>query len=126
MAEGISYYQFGSEGSVRLRSYVGNDIGDIYAYPFLKVEDKSSQYYGYPIIAKNGRPQVDNREERIEKIGNFNHDFLVGIQPVIKYKNLSVYANFDWRSGGEFYSRSMEFFRNNGWLEQTFSGFDYD
>jgi TonB-linked SusC/RagA family outer membrane protein len=126
LAEGISYYQFGSEGSVRLRSYVGNDIGDIYAYPFLKVEDKSSQYYGYPIIAKNGRPQVDNREESIEKIGNFNHDFLVGIQPVIKYKNFSVYANFDWRSGGEFYSRSMEFFRNNGWLEQTFSGVDYD
>ena len=126
LAEGISYYQFGSEGQVRLRSYVGDDIGNIYAYPFLKVEDKNSEYYGYPIIASNGRPQVDNREDHIEKVGNFNHNFLVGIQPVVKYKNFSLFANFDWRSGGEFYSRSMEFFRNNGWLEETFSGVDYD
>ncbi|MDD4192256.1 MAG: SusC/RagA family TonB-linked outer membrane protein [Mangrovibacterium sp.] len=126
LAEGISYYQFGSEGQVRLRSYVGDDIGNIYAYPFLKVEDENSAYNGYPIIASNGRPQVDNREDHIEKAGNFNHKFLVGIQPVIKYKNFSVYANFDWRSGGEFYSRTMEFFRNNGWLEETFSGVDYD
>ncbi|WP_147372054.1 SusC/RagA family TonB-linked outer membrane protein [Mariniphaga sediminis] len=126
LAEGISYYQFGSVGQVRLRSYVGDDIGDIYAYPYLKVEDESSQYYGYPIIAANGRTQLDNREESIEKVGNFNHNFLVGIQPVIKYKNFSVFANFDWRSGGEFYSRSMEFFKNNGWLEETFSGVNYD
>lgn len=126
LAEGISFYQFGSVGQVRLRSYVGDDIGNIYAYPYLKVEDKSSPYYGYPIIAANGRAQLDNREESIEKVGNFNHKFLMGIQPVIKYKNFSVFANFDWRAGGEFYSRSMEFFRNNGWLEETFSGVDYD
>uniref|UniRef100_UPI0032178C1F SusC/RagA family TonB-linked outer membrane protein n=1 Tax=uncultured Draconibacterium sp. TaxID=1573823 RepID=UPI0032178C1F len=126
LAEGISYYQFGSVGQVRLRSYVGDDIGDIYAYPYLKVEDKNSEYYGYPIIAANGRAQLDNREESIEKVGNFNHKFLMGIQPVIKYKNFSVFANFDWRAGGEFYSRSMEFFRNNGWLEESFSGVDYD
>lgn len=126
LAEGISYYQFGSVGQVRLRSYVGEDIGDIYAYPYLKVEDEGSEYYGYPIIAANGRAQLDNREESIEKVGNFNHKFLMGIQPVIKYKNFSVFANFDWRAGGEFYSRSMEFFRNNGWLEETFSGVDYD
>lgn len=126
LAEGISHYQFGSVGEVRLRSYVGDDIGDIYAYPFLKVEDKSSPYYGYPIIASNGRPQVDNREDKIERVGNFNHDFLIGFQPVIRYKNFSLYANIDWRSGGQFYSRTMEFFRNNGWLEETFSGVDYD
>lgn len=126
LAEGISYYQFGSVGEVRLRSFVGEDIGNIYAYPYLKVEDKSSPYYGYPIIAANGRAQVDNREKSIEKVGNFNHKFLMGIQPVIQYKNFSVFANFDWRAGGEFYSRSMEFFRNNGWLEETFSGVNYD
>ncbi|MCE4562827.1 SusC/RagA family TonB-linked outer membrane protein [Maribellus sp. CM-23] len=126
LAEGISFYQFGSVGQVRLRSYVGDDIGNIYAYPYLTVEDESSEYYGYPIIAANGRTQLDNREESIEKVGNFNHKFLMGIQPVIKYKNFSVYANFDFRYGGEFYSRSIEFFRNNGWLEETFSGVGYD
>ncbi len=126
LAEGISYYQFGSVGQVRLRSYVGDDIGNIYAYPYLKVEDENSAYNDYPIIAANGRTQLDNREEKIEKVGNFNHKFLMGIQPVIRYKNFSVFANFDWRAGGQFYSRSMEFFRNNGWLEETFSGVDYD
>lgn len=126
LSEGISYYQFASESRVRLRSYVGDDIGDIYTYPYLRVEDENSEYYGYPIIASNGRPQIDDREEKIEKVGNFNHKFLMGIQPVFKYKNFSVFANFDLRVGGEFYSQSMEFFKNNGWLEETFSGVDYD
>ncbi|QGY47013.1 SusC/RagA family TonB-linked outer membrane protein [Maribellus comscasis] len=126
LADGISYYQFGSVGEVRLRSYVGDNIGNIYAYPYLKVEDEESEYYNYPIIASNGRPQKDNREEKMEKVGNFNHKFLMGIQPTIRYKNFSLFANFDWRAGGEFYSRTMEFFRNNGWLEETFSGVDYD
>ncbi len=126
LAEGMSYYQFGEEGEAKIRSYIGDDIGDIYAYPYLKVEDKNSQYYGYPIIGKNGRAQLDNREESIEKIGNFNHKFLLGIQPTFKYKNFSIYANFDYRVGGEFFSGSMMFFRNNGWLEETFSGVDYN
>ncbi len=126
LAEGISYYQFGSVGQARLRSYVGDDIGNIYAYPYLKVEDEGSGYNGYPIIAANGRAQLDNREESIEKVGNFNHKFLMGIQPAIRYKNFTLFANIDWRAGGQFYSRSMEFFRNNGWLEETFSGVDYD
>ena len=126
LAEGISYFNFGGEGTAILRTYVGETIGDIYQKPLLTVTDESSPYYGYPIISSGGIIQKDNDPDHLEKIGNFNHDFIMGIQPVFSYKSFSLYANIDWRQGGEFYSRTMVFLRNNGQLENTFSGTPYD
>jgi len=126
LADGISYFHFGKEGSAYVRTYVGETIGDIYQKPMLTVTDKSSPYYGYPIISSGGIIQTDNNPDHLEKIGNFNHDFIMGIQPTFSYKSFSLYANIDWRQGGEFFSRTMTFLRNNGQLESTFSGTPYD
>ena len=126
LAEGISYFNFGGEGTAIVRTYVGETIGDIYQKPLLTVTDESSPYYGYPIISNGGIIQRDNDPDHLEKIGNFNHDFIMGIQPTFSYKSFSLYANIDWRQGGEFYSRTMVFLKNNGQLESTFSGASYD
>ncbi len=126
LAEGISYFSFGGEGTAIVRTYVGETIGDIYQKPMLTVTDESSPYYGYPIISSGGIIQKDNDPDHLEKIGNFNHDFIMGIQPAFSYKSFSLYANIDWRQGGEFYSRTMVFLRNNGQLENTFSGTPFD
>ncbi len=126
LADGIEYFQFGSEGTAFVRTYVGETIGDIYQKPLLTVQDEASQYYGYPIISNGGVIHEDNDPAHMEKIGNFNPDFIMGIQPTFTYKSFSLYANLDWRQGGEFYSRTMVFLSNNGQLESTFSGADYD
>jgi hypothetical protein len=126
LAEGIKYFQFAREGSAIVRTYVGETIGDIYQKPMLRVTDKNSPYYGYPIISNGGVIQRDNDPDHLEKVGNFNHDFIMGIQPVFTYKSISLYANIDWRQGGEFFSRTMTFLRNNGQLNNTFSGTPYD
>lgn len=126
LADGIEYFHFGQEGTAYVRTYVGETIGDIYAKPLLTVQDESSPYFGYPIISNGGIVQRDNDPDHLKKIGNFNPDFIMGIQPTFSYKSFSLYANIDWRQGGEFYSRTMVFLKNNGQLESTFSGAPYD
>ncbi|OJY91444.1 MAG: hypothetical protein BGP14_15860 [Sphingobacteriales bacterium 44-15] len=126
LAEGIKYFPFISYNGAEVRTYEGGQIGDIYMLPMLVVKDQSSPYYGYPIVDNSGRYQTDNDVNNMVKIGNFNHDFMLGIQPSITYKAFTLYANIDWRQGGSFYSNSMMFLGNNGQLEETLTGVPYD
>lgn len=126
LAEGITYFPFVSYSGAEVRTYVGGQIGDIYMRPMLVVKDKASPYYGYPIVDNAGRYQTDNDVNNMVKIGNFNHDFMLGIQPSLTYKSFSLYMNIDWRQGGSFYSNSMMFMGNNGQLEETLTGVPYD
>ncbi len=126
LVQGMDYYKFEDTQGAMFRSYAGDYIGNIYQQPMLKVTDKSSPYYGYPIIDNAGYYQIDNKPENIIKIGNSNPDFNLGIQPTFSYKGFTLYANIDWSQGGQFYSETMMFFSNNGWLDDTFSGAAYD
>ncbi|NOR76631.1 MAG: SusC/RagA family TonB-linked outer membrane protein [Draconibacterium sp.] len=125
LADGIEYFGFRAE-QVYFYTFPGDEIGDIYHAPFVKVEDVNSEYYGQNIIYANGKPRKVSSPDEFEKIGNYNPDFIVGINPHVKYKNFSVFASFDWRSGGEFYSNTMRFFKNNGSLAGYNGGVDYD
>lgn len=126
LAEGIEYFPFVSYSGAEVRTYTGGQIGDIFMRPVLTVKDPNSQYFGYPILTNTGLYQTDNDVKNMVKIGNFNHDVMVGIQPTFSYKSFSLYANIDWRQGGSFYSNTMMFLGNNGMLEETLTGMDYD
>lgn len=126
LAEGIKFIDTRASGGAIVRTYEGGQLGDIYAQPMLRVEDPSSPYYKYPIVTAGGLYQANTDVSKIEKIGNFNSKFLMGFQPTITYKNFTLFANIDWRQGGSFYSNTMMFFGNNGQLEETISGVDYD
>lgn len=126
LAEGIKYFPFVSYSGAEVRTYTGGQIGDIFMRPVLTVKDRNSQYFGYPILTNTGLYQTDNDVNNMVKIGNFNHDVMVGIQPTLTYKAFSLYANIDWRQGGSFYSNTMMFLGNNGQLEETLSGVPYD
>lgn len=126
LAEGITYFSFNSYSGAEVRTYVGGDVGDIYQQPMLKVTDQNSPYFGYPVLTSGGLYQTDTDINHIQKIGNYNHDFLMGIQQTFRYKNFSLFANIDWRQGGSFYSNTMMFLGNNGQLEESLSGVAYD
>lgn len=126
LANGITYFPFVSYNGAEVRTYTGGQIGDIYMLPMLTVNDKSSPYNGYPILTNDGKLQTDNDVNHMMKIGNFNHDFMLGIQPTFSYKSFSLYVNIDWRQGGSYYSNTMMFLGNNGQLDETFSGVPYD
>lgn len=126
LAEGIKFFPFVSYSGAEVRTYEGGQIGDIFMLPMLTVKDQSSPYYGYPLVDNSGRYQADKDVNNMVKIGNFNHDFMLGIQPSLTYKSFTLYANIDWRQGGSFYSNSMMFLGNNGQLEETLTGVSYD
>ncbi|GAA5225290.1 SusC/RagA family TonB-linked outer membrane protein [Membranihabitans marinus] len=126
LADGIEFFNFGSVQGAEFRTYTGGTLGDIYERPLLTVKDESSPYFGYPLLTGNGRYQKDSDVNNLVKIGNYNHDFIVGIQPSVSYKNFSLYANVEWRQGGEFYSETEMFFANNGSTIGSLSGIPYD
>src|SRR5690606_9827569 len=50
--------------------------------------------------------------------GNYNPDFIMGLQTGLRFKNFSLNATFDWRSGGQFVSQTMRYL-SEGMLTQT-------
>jgi hypothetical protein len=126
LTDGMTYFHFGDYEGAIFRCYEGDYIGDIYQQPLLRVTEENSPYYGYPLLTSNGFYQRDTDPNHIEKIANSNPDFSMGFQPTFRYKSFSLYANIDWSQGGKYYSGTMMFFSNNGWLESSFSGKSYD
>ncbi len=126
LAEGITDFQFAENHGFLLRSYVGDDIGNIYVQPMLKVTDKGSPYNGWPLLSGSGQYQADENPDHLVKYGNVNPDFTLGVQPTLRYKAFSLSANIDWNQGGKFYSETWMFFSNNGYLTSTFSGAPYN
>lgn len=91
-------------------TFVGDEIGDLYSAGYARVMDPSSPYYRWPILSNNGGWQElpSDRSNRI-KVGNFNPDFLLGIQTALNFKRFTLSATFDWRSGGQFQSYTYRY-----------------
>jgi TonB-linked SusC/RagA family outer membrane protein len=90
-------------------SFVGDRIGDIYSFGIAQVKDPNSPYYMYPILANNGQWINKNQQADWVKVGNFNPDFMMGMQTALKYKRWTVSASVDWRQGGEFVSYTYRY-----------------
>lgn len=126
LAEGLTNVDFyGIDGGM-FRTYEGGLIGDIWEYPLLRVTDKNSPYYNYPIISSAGKYQRDNDPSHMVLAGNSNQDFVLSFRPDLTYKAFTLSANLEWNQGGEFYSITRMFMNNNGVNWDTFSGAPYD
>ncbi|GAB3647162.1 SusC/RagA family TonB-linked outer membrane protein [Echinicola sediminis] len=90
-------------------AYVGDEIGSIYDRKLVVVEDQESPYYGYPLLDEDGSWQAINQANAKNKIGNFNPDFIAGLQTSLSYKNWSLSMTFDWRNGGDFVSQTFRY-----------------
>lgn len=89
-------------------SAVGDRIGDIYSFGIAQVKDPNSPYYQWPIIQGTEWVRL-NQVQDWEKVGNFNPDFLLGMQTSLRYGKFTVAASFDWRQGGEFVSYTYRY-----------------
>ena len=117
LAEEMPYFTFWEDAKGGAWTYVGEDVGDIYGPQVRTVTDKSSQYYGYPLLefsdggAKWSSIDAHNTKN---KIGNFNPKFIMGLQTSLSYKNWSLNMSFDWRNGGQFVSQTYRYGMENG------------
>ncbi|MCO5235280.1 MAG: SusC/RagA family TonB-linked outer membrane protein [Chitinophagaceae bacterium] len=130
LTPGIDQFQFWGSTHVFAITQVGDLIGDIYTRDMIRVEDKGSPYYGWPLLNSNGKLQRNNDNSAMVKVGNFLHDFMVGLQTGVSYKRISLSLSIDWRQGGTYYDQTMlrlaragkvEFFHDNA-NSSTFTG----
>ncbi|RNI37885.1 SusC/RagA family TonB-linked outer membrane protein [Hanamia caeni] len=110
LTEGMDHFVLWKEAKGGAWTYVGQAIGDIYDRKLVTVDDKSSKYYGYPILDEDGSWQdYGGGLTDAVKIGNFNPKFSMGLQTSLSYKGFTLTASFDWRNGGDFISQTYRY-----------------
>ncbi|HVM86739.1 MAG TPA: SusC/RagA family TonB-linked outer membrane protein [Puia sp.] len=133
LAPGVPYYMFWSAGASGSWTYAkgqaipnffdakGNQIysdgkiGQLWDNALATVTDKSSPYYGYPLLDDGGILQKANGGDFQHKIiaGNFNPKLLMGFQTTLTYKIFTLSANVDMRLGGIFYSNTYRYMESD-------------
>lgn len=88
----------------------GGRVGDIYGTGYKKTSE------GDFIVDNNGNFIVDNT---LNKLGNANPDFILGISNQFQYKNWDASILLDWRQGGIIVSRTLALAGVAGQLKET-------
>lgn len=96
--------------TVWLQVEEGGRIGDLYGTGYLKNGN------GDFILTEAGRFIADNE---LQKLGNYNPDFMLGFSNRLQYKNWNLSFLFDWRQGGILVSRSLSLAAVGGQLRET-------
>lgn len=113
--------------SVSIEARVGERMGDMYGIGFARVQntnpngayyDGTGKYVGQMVFS-NGRPV--RTSERI-KLGNYNPDWLAGINNTFTYGNFKLGFLFDIRMGGKLYSHTQTVGREGGIIIETLEG----
>lgn len=109
LTEDMDLFQLWNDAKGGAWTYVGDEIGDLYDAKLVTVEDKSSPYYGYPILDEDGSWQRITAANTKNKIGNFNPNFIMGLQTSLSYKAFTLNLAFEWRDGGDFISQTYRY-----------------
>ncbi|HRN48182.1 MAG TPA: TonB-dependent receptor, partial [Niabella sp.] len=112
LANEMPYFTFWEDAKGGAWTYLGEEVGDIYGPMVRTVTDKSSPYYGWPLLAEEdggAKWEAIEAKNARNKIGNFNPKFLMGLQTSLTYKNVSLSMSFDWRNGGQFVSQTYRY-----------------
>lgn len=112
---------------VTVEARVGEQMGDMYGIGYARVSsdpnspyyDPSGQYVGQVVYGNNGKPIPTT--ERI-KLGNYNPDWLMGVNNSFTYKGVNLSFLFDFRVGGEIYSHTQTVGREGGMIAETLEG----
>jgi TonB-linked SusC/RagA family outer membrane protein len=114
----MEYYQLWDDNGGGAFTWVGEEIGNLYSRGYAQVEDVNSPYYRWPILSSSdGQWVASNDRDKREKVGNFNPDFMMGMQLNLSYKRFNLAASFDWRAGGEFQSATYRYMESD-WRSQ--------
>ncbi len=112
---------------ITVEARVGEQMGDMYGIGYERVSsDPNSKYYdptgqfvGQVVYGNNGKPVATTN--RI-KLGNYNPDWLMGINNSFSFKGFNLGVLFDFRIGGEIYSHTQTVGREGGIIAETLEG----
>lgn len=102
------------DGKTTIRIAKGEVLGNIYEQnPILKV--KEGKYTGqYLLNNETGEFQISGDERDRAKVGNFNPDYIVGLNTSVRYKQFSLYIVGSLRKGGRYVSVNQQYLESNG------------
>lgn len=108
LADGFDRIDVNSAYGVTFSASKGDALGTFYSQA-----PKTNAAGQYIVNPATGMYEVS---DDIQKIGNSQRDFVMGLQNTFKYKNFNLGVSLDWKQGGEFYSytKRLSHFVGNG------------
>ncbi|RZS97844.1 SusC/RagA family TonB-linked outer membrane protein [Cecembia calidifontis] len=119
LTDGLDTYTLTSNNGAFIQARIGERMGNIYGVGFARVKDPNSPFFGEIIHNATGTPL---RDPELVLQGNYNPDWMLGIQNNFAYKNFTFGFLFDIRYGGIVVSRTKTIGSTSGQLEETLLG----
>jgi len=108
------YTFFGSGANTDLRLAVGERIGTMWADNVMMRMPKTSKYAGMLVLDDNGEWVHSNNQADRTRLGNYNPNFILGLNTSIKWKNYRLGLVGSFRSGGKYLSNLERRATTNG------------
>lgn len=118
-------YIFASyDGKTKVKIAEGEEIGNIYEEnPILRV--KTGKYAGMMLLdSEEGKVQQSSDERDRGKLGNFNPDYILGLNTTLRYKQFSLNMVGSFRVGGKYVSVNQQYLESNGRASTTLGSGD--
>ncbi|MEK6478138.1 SusC/RagA family TonB-linked outer membrane protein [Catalinimonas sp. 4WD22] len=112
LADDIPSYRIAGNRGAEILAVPGERMGDIYGSVF-------QRYNGEIVYNESGFPL---RTSDLEKVGNYNPDWMMGLNNTISFKGFNLGVLLDIRQGGIVVSQTTWIGRNAGQLEGTVVG----
>ncbi len=116
LAEGIEEYSLGNVDDLKIVAMAGGRYGEIYGKKMLRVEDEDSPHFGEVIVDDGGLPLKGNNWEYL---GNQQPDWMLGINNMFSYKNLTLNFLLDMKFGGKIFSGTTVYNHTFGVAKET-------
>jgi TonB-linked SusC/RagA family outer membrane protein len=109
------------DGKTRIRIAKDEEIGNIYEQnPIMRV--KTGRYAGVPLLdGEGGEFQTSGNESDRGLLGNFNPDFILGLNTTLRYKQFTLNLVGSFRQGGKYVSVNQQYLESNGRAFTTLS-----
>ena len=111
LTEEIPSYRISGNRGAEILAVPGKRMGDIYGSVFQRHNGQIVYSEGFPL-----------RTSDLEKVGNYNPDWMAGINNTFSFKGVSLSVLLDIRQGGVIVSQTTWIGRNAGQLEGTVTG----
>lgn len=112
LAPGVQNIFLGGFTTPNIRLVKGDEYGQIYGSAYQR-DSKTGKML---INATTGLPLVTTG---VQKIGNPNPKWLMGLTNTLSYKGITLSVLLDIRHGGQQYSRNIKDLRTNGTVKET-------
>uniref|UniRef100_UPI003217882E SusC/RagA family TonB-linked outer membrane protein n=1 Tax=uncultured Draconibacterium sp. TaxID=1573823 RepID=UPI003217882E len=111
LAEGLDNYWLGMENTITITAKVGEPFGNMYGKGYKRNEN------GDVLIDSNGFPMTEGKY-----LGNYQPDWVGGVQNIFRYKGIKMSFLLDARFGGDIYSKSNVYSHRTGNAKETLEG----